>query len=479
MLLVVAGCGDEGIVGLDAAPDAGRDDATSLDRAEPASDRVDAPPAPLDQPSSLDVGVDAPRDVPPREELPPPEDATARDAANDATARDARPGGWRAATYVFSAAAMRSNDRADDRVELGWIETDADRPAVTTCGGTGPWTRRSFHRWSHNGYPRGDCAQDIIRGVAFRRWDHVAVRVDDCPGAGSWSRNGSPTAESFLRSCPAHVPAGFGQSAQRITWTGRYTHDPARGQLVFHYDTPEGCQREYYRDLTVAPDGALVSMTLDGALSRDTGTRARGLGNTRGYAYGSSTGIATAAPFREAIAALADPARTFLEDAWHLREADSAPGADGDHDQVNDPLGLRPRSCREGVAFDHSCGSQPGEQPYLRECAAAGAGRTANLRFLIDAFAPRRAREMLFWEWFAHHAGDWSGCYHNGSHARPVLQIVDANGRFRGLVGVEIQRSQRTVASGGGYAADPDGYLHTDYRVFRWIERGLQERPAP
>jgi hypothetical protein len=434
---------------------------------DPAADDDSAPTVDDDDSSAVD---DDGNDEDPDDEDPDDDDSAVDDGSGRAPLHPDRPGGWTRSTYVFSQTRAVEDQQNDEWVQLGWFELDEDEVS-SACGGSGPRVTRTFYRWAHDEtYPVGTCEQDQKNGVDFRRWDHTGVDVDACPGSGGWvDDDGDPTADPFLFDCPAHVPAGFGDEVSRRTWVGWYDYDPAERALILKYDVNDACRKEYYRDLTHDAAGSLLGMKLDGARSGDTSATWRGIGGTHGYAYGSPAMISTSAPFDEGIQAIAE--RTFLMDAWRYREG----RADGDplqHYQVDDAVGYQPVSCGGSVWFDHSCVPGDGYAPYLPACADADPPKTAYLRFWVDPFPAQDSREHLYWAWHAHHAPNWTGCYHRGSHSNPLLQVVDAAGAFRGYVGVEIQRSAQTAGPG---QVPPDAWLQTDYRVFRWIEGGFQE----
>jgi hypothetical protein len=381
-----------------------------------------------------------------------------------------RPGGWSTATFVFAQARMNPDGQNDEWVRIGWLELD-ESEQVEACGGTGPRARRSHHHWDHDGdYPIGDCDEDVKDGVDFARWDHSEVLVDDCPGAGAWvEADGSASSRAFLHDCPAHYTAGYGDEAERSTWEGHYIYDAEDRTLTLRYEVNGNCKKEYYRDLTHDAEGALLAMALDGERTGDSSSTNRGIGATHGYAYGSSWGLTDSASFEESLTAVRD--RSILQDGWRVRE-DRGDDPPLEHYQQDDELGFAPASCGAAVGYDHSCNSADGEDPFLAECAESQPMETAYLRFLVDPFPERDSREHLFWGWHAAHTPDWSGCYHRGSHAMPMLQVLDAGGAFRGYVGIEIQRSAETT--GHGQVPD-DAWTETDYKVIRWIEDGYQE----
>ncbi|MEN9796519.1 MAG: hypothetical protein RL653_215 [Pseudomonadota bacterium] len=394
------------------------------------------------------------------------------------------PGGWANATFVFSQARMVKNAQDDDFVQLGWVVLNAGATA-TACGGTGPKVVKNYYQWKHSDYAPGDCPSDKKDGVDFARWDHAALNVDGCPGKTGFVENGQPATRPFLSNCDAHVTSGFGDPAgRRPVLTGNYNYDPAARTLVFRFDVNGTCKKEYYRDLTLDAAGQLLAMRLDGTKTGDTTATSRGTGATHGYAYGSPKTMSQAAPFSTSMQALAAAAQVgstafFLSDTWRLREARTG---QPEHQNDNSRLGMSPQSCKTGVYYDHSCASvdpQVNEPPYLAECAQQP-NKTAYLRWLVNPFPATSPREQLYWAWHAHHAPNWTGCYHRGSHANPMLQVVDAQGSFRGYVGVEMQRSAKTEpASGGGYRAATDSYEETDYRVWRWIQSGYEEIVGP
>jgi hypothetical protein len=170
-----------------------------------------------------------------------------------------------------------------------------------------------------------------------------------------------------------------------------------------------------------------------------------------------------------------DPNRSFVSDAWRFRE-DREGELPLEHYQRNQALNYQPILCREHVYFDHSCESTNQSPPFLRECTQGNSAKTAYLRFWVDPFPRVNSRENLYWAWHAHHAPNWTGCYHRGSHSHPLLQVIDTDGQFRGYVGIEIQKSAQTI---GINQTPENAYQKTDYRVFRWIEHGFEEAAYP
>ncbi len=377
------------------------------------------------------------------------------------------PGGWRESHFVFSQAALRANGDNDDWVQLGWFTLSADE-SRTACGVTGPKVRRVSYRWAHDArYPAGDCPQDVKGGVRFDRWDHTAVGVQQCPGVGAWvESDGRPATRPFLYDCPAHVPAGYGKQEAREALEGTYLYDAAAGTLRLFYAAPTAgggvvCKKEFYQHVTLSEDGQLVSMSLDDRRSDEPIS----LGGTHGFAYGSPAPLDAELPLAQSAATLGSG---FLERTHKLKEERATP-----LESSEGVVTYQPARCRDEVYFDHSCNAKDAP-PFLAECARRP-GKTAYLRFWVDPFPARASREQLFWAWHALHAPNWTGCYHRGSHSYPSLQVIAADGSFRGYVGVELQRS---AAIEGGREA-PQAHLKTDYKVFRWIKAGSQELAAP
>jgi hypothetical protein len=367
------------------------------------------------------------------------------------------PGGWPRSTFVFSEGAMRANNVNDDWVEVGWFELDST-VQVTTCGVSGPRVKRSWFHWAHDAtYPAGDCTKDRDVNGSHKRWDHSTVLVDGCPGADRAGLSGFVDAQgrpkALLANCPAHITAGFGEASSKKTRLGRYAYDAARRTLVFTYQEGNRCVSESFRGLSSDAGGGLLSMALDGAA---TG-RAGGTGATHGFAYGSSAPITRFVTLTQGAQDLRT--RNFKEASWQFREGKGAVTPP----QPDKTLGYRPGMCRnrQDVAYQHSCNSGEGTtESYLKECHPR---RRAYLKFIVDPFPNRSSRENLFWGWHADKDARWTGCYHGGSHSKPLLQIIDAAGNFRGYVGVEIQRSSK-------------GHSDTDFEVFRWIEDGFLEQ---
>ncbi len=394
------------------------------------------------------------------------------DISNRAPLNSIHPGGWIKSSFVFSQARIQEDLQDNEWVQLGWFNLHTD-VQFTACGSSGPKVERIFYRWSHSNYPVGNCDQDIKDQVHFRRWDHSSVDVNECPGLGAWTEaNAQISQREFLYDCPAHLPASFGNRNEQITYEGNYIYDSINKTLILRYAVPSAsgviCKKEYYHHLIHDQNTKLLAMKLDGEKSSDLSVDYRGLGGSHGYAYGSQADISIFVSLDQAMLHINQPEKIYVSDAWRFRE-----NRDGEapleHYQINQPLNDQPILCKPNVYFHHSCESTNQYPPFLHQCAPS---KTAYLRFWIDPFPELNSRENLYWAWHAHHAPNWTGCYHLGSHSNPLLQIIDSDGIFRGYVGIEIQRSAQTI----GINQTPiDAYQKTDYRVFRWVEKGFEE----
>lgn len=398
-----------------------------------------------------------------------------------------KPGNWAQSTLVFSQGRMVRNGVDDEFIQLGWVALDASK-TQRACGVNGPAATKTYYAWKHGSYPPGSCQDDKKDGINFARWDHAVLRnVDGCPTKDKFVEYGQVATRPFLSNCDAHVTSGFGNPARRKpVLNGNYVYDAAARTLALQFEVNGGCRREYYRDLVLDAGKTLLSLRLDGAKSSDVHAPLEGNGATHGYAYLSPRPISYAASFSQSMQTLRDSALPgkpqsdwFLADGWRFREARGA--GQPERQYRNDQVTIQPEFCKTGVYSNHTCGGAgPGEPPYLAKCAAAGAAKTAYLQWYINPF-PNTPREQLYWAWHAHKAKSWNGCYHRGSHANPLLQVVDANGTFRGFVGVEMQRSASTEekpADSGRFQVPADSFKQTDYRVWRWIQNGYDE-PAP
>ncbi len=428
-----------------ASPDAGPTEPEELPDAGPAEPPdAGVPPLPLPDAGASDTGA-------------PPDDRS-QITSTGRPLPAGSPGGWQGSTFVFSQARLKADGNNNDWVEIGWYELDAGSTALV-CGTRGPRVTRKHHHWAH-GYGGGDCTRDIDSSGNLQRWDHSSVLVDGCPPASGFvDSSGRTSTRPFLNNCPAHITAGFGESAALVTTVGRYEYDAAARTLVFRFPDGQGCRSEYYRGLSIDAAGQLVSMGLDGVKTGNRQGAPRGLGGTHGYAYGSSAPLGRHVPLLDATAVVGTG--NLVESRWHLREVPE-PGEPPLSSKVG-AIGFKPARCgqRSDVAYDHSCAAKSGYDAYLKECYP---GKTAYLKFMVDPFPNRGSRENLFWGWHAYKDRNWTGCYHKGSHSYPLLQIIDAAGTFRGYVGVEIQKSGQ-------------GFTQTDYMVFRWITRGFEEQP--
>jgi len=383
------------------------------------------------------------------------------------------PGGWTTSTLVVSEARMVLDEQDNDRVELGFIELDSST-TQTACSGEGPRAVRTFYSWTDAGYEPGDCPSDKNGPVNFARWDHIGpADVDGCPGQDAFVEDGKPATRPFLAECAPHATSGFGDPAARKQYLGHYLYDAVARTLTFRYDVKGACKKEYFRDMTMDASGKLLSARLDGERTGDTTSVSRGIGTTVGYAFGSPTPMSKGASFAATTDALRT--RTFLADAWRFRESRKQNPPQPEHHMKDSALGFKPKDCKATIAYDHFCvGAEPDEAPFLKACADSPTPKTAFLRWLVFPFGQKSPRENLYWGWHAQKAKGWSGCYHRGSHSNPALQVVDADGVFRGYVGVEMQSSADTLEDGGQLVPNPKGYLDTDYRAWRWIEAGYE-----
>ncbi|MFC4909505.1 hypothetical protein [Actinomadura gamaensis] len=82
-----------------------------------------------------------------------------------------------------------------------------------------------------------------------------------------------------------------------------------------------------------------------------------------------------------------------------------------------------------------------------------GDGTIRTAYYVAPASSPPTHRRDTLWHWHTDLADARNEtCYTGNSHVKPMIQVVDDNGAFRGWVGVEVSLNETTPA--GAYDDD-------------------------
>lgn len=221
------------------------------------------------------------------------------------------------------------------------------------------------------------------------------------------------------RECNIQTAGGYQSTGASKTLSGTYT---VAGDTL-RVTWSGGIWEEW--TVSSEADGALAELTFEGA----------NYTATHGYGYGSNA-------------------------AWSARVPMSTIAA-ADHEQFEHSYRLWKVTSVGDDPFIDSGESSPF---WVRDWSTCGGGSCLGARtsggtagtdyFVSPARSPIGHRRDTMWSWRISHAdGRNEYCYTGNSHVKPMLQVVDDNGVFRGWVGVEASLNQ-TVPSQGRLADD-------------------------
>lgn len=224
----------------------------------------------------------------------------------------------------------------------------------------------------------------------------------------SRSYTGVTAANCNARNCNVQTGNGFHSASAPDRLHGTYTVNGS----VLRVTWDGGIWEEWTVTLTAA--GKLAKLTL----------RANSFGATHGFGYGSNAEWAT----RASMAQIAAADHNSFVHTYYLWKTNA------------------------GTPYvDHGTGS-PFWYRSFAVCTGAKcvAGRTDKAQYYIALPNPTATgRRDTLWHWFTANAdGRGEYCYTGNSHVKPMMQIIDEDGRFHGWVGVEASINQTSPSQG-------------------------------
>ncbi|MCX2947855.1 hypothetical protein [Lentzea sp. NEAU-D7] len=261
-----------------------------------------------------------------------------------------------------------------------------------------------------------------VRARTYLWWQRHPVarqRTGTTPDPTCTTRSNA-VGQTLVRACEVLTAGGFMDSPPE-TRTGRYSLDGDKLQITWT-DAGQAWSEQWI--IATSPDGKLVR--LDQAFN----TLA-----TVGYAYGSNASLSTS---RSASTVRAFPG-TLLQDyqGWT-------------HDALNHGVGGAFK-----IGSFRTCATttwcltylQPSSEKACQEqpsCPGTGGGSAINdssLQNYIQRISSSDRRDT-HWHWCTcltrnSNGTDIESCYTGNSHVKPMMQIIDDDGAFRGWVGVE------------------------------------------
>ncbi|WP_328989300.1 hypothetical protein OG394_24015 [Kribbella sp. NBC_01245] len=300
----------------------------------------------------------------------------------------ALPGGK--ANYVVSLASLKAGDARDNWVRLGSyaFAVDGTVRAKTYLW----WQRAPVGRQGTGATPDSSCSTKKLA-----------------------------VGQTLVRECQVLTAAGF-VAGSTETRTGKYT---VTGGLL-HITWTIGQTWTEQWNVVGSSDGKLAR------LDYRSNTLA-----TSGYAYGSNASLST----RRAMETVAAYAGTLKHDyvTWAHDVVTSSPAAGGAFDLPKFRTCATMTWCLTYLQpnADKACQASGG-------CVGTGGGSPIDDRSLQNYLVQvsGQDRRDTHWHWCTcltrnANGTDREACYTGNSHVKPMLQIIDDSGAFRGWVGVE------------------------------------------
>ncbi|MET9431387.1 hypothetical protein [Streptomyces sp. NPDC003036] len=267
-----------------------------------------------------------------------------------------------------------------------------------------------------------DAASGTV-AARIHRWDHTEPRARVGTGTvpdDSCSTTSPSTSATLVRTCEIQTAGGFAAEPTDLG-SGRYqlqteTVDGRTASVLWIlWDTTPLSTEKWAVETT----STLARLSFVYATDATTG-----------YGYGSNAPLTT----RQAMTAVRDhPAPLHLQ------------GQTWAHDQVTTAGGLfQHRSFQTCVrttwCLTHLQPTSTRACQATGGCPNHGGGTPANvtsIQYYLQSLSPQDRRDTL-WHWCTCLALEQGRtCYTGNSHVKPILQIIDDAGTFRGWVGVE------------------------------------------
>ena len=313
--------------------------------------------------------------------------------------------------WVVSAAGFRT-DAYRNYLRLGYLVFNNTSTAV----------EHNFWTWNQADYP-------------------LPINSGDVYYCGSWVPGTNPR-----NNCPIHTAPGFtGEPNGRFTGTYSYNATTAQVTITWTSSTIDGSTVgvnlvETWSVSTPRPGLARMALASDS------------YSLTYGIAFGSNASLAQTSK--------ATPAQIKATTETYLLEGQSV---------SNNTIGSYTRGASGGLTMsgwnlcdDGSCmgtvqnnaGCSPASccpaGPDYEACAARLAAVNRRFYYLTNAYGGRRNSYEYWCECLSYDA-----CYTRNSHVKPMLQVIDDGGVFRGWVGAEVSPDRTAPRSPAGepYAA--------------------------
>ncbi|GAA3260034.1 hypothetical protein [Nonomuraea helvata] len=291
------------------------------------------------------------------------------------------------------------------------------------------WVRLGSYRFAANG---------TVSAALYLWWQRHPVarqRTGLVPDSGCTTKAGG--AQSRPRMCEVLTAGGF-TGAPDESRTGTYT--VSGNVLTIRWKIAQTWTEQWY--VRSSPDGKLARLDLKSSTLA-----------THGYGYGSNAAVGT----RRAMSSVKAFPGSLRQDltSWAGGKITTA---------GNQPFGL---SAFRACSTTTTCLTylQPSSNSACQKeggCPNYGGGTRANIssiQYYLTKISNSDRRDTL-WHWCTCLAMERKEfCYTGNSHVKPLMQIIDDSGAFRGWVGAEA-----SFSTGGSRAQDMMAVLRiTDF----------------
>ncbi|MEU1389196.1 MULTISPECIES: hypothetical protein [unclassified Nonomuraea] len=279
------------------------------------------------------------------------------------------------------------------------------------------WVRLGTYRFAANG------TVSAALYLWWQRFPKARQRTGTVPDPSCTTKAGGVA--SRPRGCEVLTAGGY-TGGPSETRTGTYTL--AGNVLTIRWKIAQTWTEQWY--VRTSPDGRLARLDLKGSSLA-----------THGYGYGSNAAIGT----RRAMSSV----RAF---PGSLRQ-DLTSWASGTLvNSANQPFGHSSfRACKSTTScLTYLQPSSRGACQKSGGCPKYGGGTRANvssIQYYLTTISKSDRRDTL-WHWctcLAMERGEF--CYTGNSHVKPLMQIIDDTGAFRGWVGAEASFSTGSRAT--------------------------------
>ncbi|MFM9555616.1 MULTISPECIES: hypothetical protein [Streptomyces] len=296
-------------------------------------------------------------------------------------------------TLVVTAATLTPGQGAAPSVQLPGGRDDFVVAMGRLAPGTGNWTRLGTYHFD----PSGTVTAQMYRWEQTRRPKPARVPVGATPDTrcapGTRDKPGS-------RPCSVMTAAGFTGAAPEVR-RGTFELRAGAGSIV-HIAWTSRWKEEW----SVEPRRGLASLTF-----RNSGAA------THGYAYGSNAELST----RRAMSSVHAYPQDLPLDGWSWAGGDVTRMKKGNFGQSGYRACRNPSWCMTRY------------QPSSTACGC----RETSIQYYLARVSAHDRRDT-WWHWCTCLASAHGALCHGGnSHVKPLLQILDDDGEFRGWVGVE------------------------------------------